>query len=157
MSNFKQYEYKHKARVSTKDREIRGQQQWLEDRLTYLQKVEEYNLLIKEIFVCHKCGKRITKPDWVYTKEVHSPGENKKIHYYHSKRQCNPQYNRICLYCGKSFRIKRKTQKLCSKKCSVNYMTSPILIRQCSACGKEFKIRLIKNNENNEKYCPHCR
>ncbi len=155
MSNFKQFEYNGKTKTPVK--EIKVQQQWLKDRLKYIQKVEEYNQLIKETFVCHKCGKRITKPYWVYTKEIHSSDENTKIRYYHSKRQCNPQYSRICLYCGKNFRIKRKTQKLCSKKCSVNYMTSPILIRQCFACGKEFKIRLIQNNQNNEKYCPRCR
>lgn len=157
MPNFEQFEYKKGTRTPVRAKDIEAQQQWLDDQLHYIQKVETYNRLIKKIFVCRKCGKRITNPHWVRKKDSHSPDNFTTTHYFHSKRLCNPNFVRVCLNCGKDFRINRKNQKLCSKKCSVKYMTSPILIRRCSSCGKEFKVRLIENKQNDEKYCPGCR
>ncbi len=153
MPNFKQIDYKRGTRTPIKNKDIEAQQVWLESHLDYLTKVESYNQLIKKTFVCHTCGKRIANPRWVFTIDP----ESMKVHYHHSKRQCNPHYSRICLNCGKNFRIKRKSQKLCSKKCSVKYITSPILLRRCSTCGKEFKTRIIANNQNNESNCLGCR
>ena len=157
MSNFKQVDYKRKTRTPVKTRADKAQQKWLDDRLHNLQMVEKYNQLIKQIFVCQKCRTRITNRYWVHIKDPQYPDSYSKIRYYHSKRQCNPHFNEVCLYCGKTFRKNRKNQKLCSKKCSVSYTTSPILIKRCSTCGKEFKVRLIQNKPNNEKYCPGCR
>ncbi|MFX1516411.1 MAG: hypothetical protein ACFFC6_08880 [Promethearchaeota archaeon] len=156
MSNFEQFEYKKGTKIPVRAKDIEAQQQWIDGQLNYIQKVESYNNLIKKVFICRKCGKRITNTHWVHEKEKRSPKTFSRIHYYHSKRQCNPQFVRTCLNCGKDFRINRKNQKLCSKKCSVKYMTSPILIRRCMNCGKEFKIRLIENKQNDEKYCPNC-
>ncbi len=156
MSNFKQIDYKRSTRTPVKSRLTKAQQ-WLDGHLQHLQQVEKCNQLIKEIFVCRKCGTKITNRYWVLTKDPQYPENYSKIRYYHSRRQCNPHFNKNCVYCGKDFRIKRKGQKLCSKKCSVNYMTSPILLRRCSSCGKEFKVRLIKNTQNNELCCSSCR
>ncbi|UCG04586.1 MAG: hypothetical protein JSW11_11510 [Candidatus Heimdallarchaeota archaeon] len=157
MPNFEQFEYKKGTRTPVRAKDIEAQQQWLDGQLYYIQKVENYNRLIKKLFVCKKCGKRITNPRWVHMNDSHSPDDFPITHYYHSKRQCNPHFVRVCLNCGKDFRINRKNQKLCSKKCSVKYMTSPILIKRCSRCGKEFKTRMIENKQNNEKHCHGCR
>ncbi|MFW9904134.1 MAG: hypothetical protein ACFFFH_07375 [Candidatus Thorarchaeota archaeon] len=155
MPNIEQFEYKKGTRTAIRSKDIEAQQQWIDGQLNYIQKVESYNKLIKKVFICHKCGKRITNPRWTHKKVAKSSNFN-QIHYYHSKRQCNPQFVRTCLNCGKDFRINRKNQKLCSKKCSVKYMTSPILIRRCINCEKEFKVRLIDNKQNDEKLCPGC-
>jgi hypothetical protein len=157
MSNFKQFEHKRNARTPTKNRVSEAQQRWLDNHLNYLQMVENVSQLIKEIFVCHQCGKKITTPRWVLLKDPEYPDIHSKTRFYHSKSQCNPNFNRLCLFCGKLFRLKRKNQKLCSKKCSVSYMTSPILIKRCLTCGEEFKSRLIQNKKNNESYCQGCR
>jgi hypothetical protein len=156
MPNYDQFEYKKGTRTSVRAKDIEAQQQWIDGQLYYIQKVENYNKLIKKIFVCQKCGKRITNPRWIYKKQIQPSKDLIQVNYYHSKRQCNPQFVRVCLNCGKDFRINRKNQKLCSKKCSVSYMTSPILIRRCKSCGKEFKTRLIKNKQNDEKLCSDC-
>ncbi|MFX1508014.1 MAG: hypothetical protein ACFFDC_18150 [Promethearchaeota archaeon] len=153
MPNIEQFEYKKGTRTVVRSKDIEAQQQWIDGQLNYIQKVETYNKLIKKVFICHKCGKRISNPRWVHRKANKAP----QINYFHSKRQCNPHFVRTCLNCGKDFRINRKNQKLCSKKCSVKYMTSPILIRRCANCGKEFKVRLIENKQNDDKYCLTCR
>lgn len=155
MSNFDQFEYKKSTKKPVRTKDIESQQQWLTDHLHYLQRVETYNQLIREIFVCHKCGKRITNSQWVHNLE--SSETHEITHYYHAKRQCNPQFTKTCLICDKSFRINRKNQKLCSKKCSVKYMTSPILLKRCETCGMEFKVRIINNKKNKEKKCLRCR
>jgi len=157
MSNFKQYDHPTKTRSSVKTRVTKAQQQWLGDYLHHLQIVEKCNQLIKEIFTCHKCSKRITNRHWLILPDPHAPTDFSKLRYYHSKGRCNPLLNRICIACGKTFRKKRKTQKYCSKKCTVKVMNSPILIKSCLSCGKEFNIRLVRNTSRNESYCPACR
>lgn len=157
MSNFKQVNKKSTIGTPLETKASKAQERWLEGHFLHLQKVEKYNQLIKSIFICRKCGKRITNQHWVFKKDPHNPNDYSKLQYYHSRQQCNPHFIEVCLYCNKTFRKNQRNQKLCSKKCSVKYMTSPILLRRCSICGKEFKTRLIPNKQNNEFNCPQCR
>jgi len=89
--------------------------------------------------------------------DTETPNDLSKVRYFHSRGQCNPFLYKICPNCNVTFRRKRKTQKYCSKKCAVTVMNSPILLRRCLGCGKEFKVRLIRNKQNDESYCLACR
>lgn len=157
MSNFKQVDHNIKTRTPVKTSVTKAQEQWLGDYLHSLQMSEKYNQLIKDMFVCQKCEKPITNPRWVLMIDPQAPNDLSKIQYFHSRGRCNPYLYKICPYCGETFRRKRKTQKFCSKKCAITVMNSPILLRRCLGCGKEFQIRLLRKNQDNESYCPSCR
>ncbi|MHA2226703.1 MAG: hypothetical protein ACXAC8_15940 [Candidatus Hodarchaeales archaeon] len=157
MSNFDQFNHKLTTKSSTKIRVIKSQQQWLGDYYQQLQLVKSYNQLVKEIFVCHECGKGITNSRWVSFNHPEDSSDHSKIRFYHSRSKCNPHLNIICLYCGNPFRKKRKAQKYCSKKCAISVMNSPILIKHCLTCQMEFHTRVIHNTPNAETHCPTCR
>lgn len=62
---------------------------------------------------------------------------------------------KTCLFCGKKFEAKKRTQKFCSHFCFWHYtwQNKSVIIKKCLVCGKEFET-----TTPHQKYCsPECR
>jgi len=57
---------------------------------------------------------------------------------------------KTCLFCGKEFETKKRTQKFCSSSCVslYNWQNISPIIKNCALCGKQFHTKVY-----HQKYC----
>ena len=100
---------------------------------------------------CPVCGKKFSQP--FKGIRIYCSPECRIKSYAKKKRSVLMIKN--CLFCGKEFEAKKRTQKLCSSSCVglYNWQNMSPVIKTCLSCGKEFET---KNPQ--KKYCsPECR
>ena len=93
----------------------------------------------KEKRVCEYCGKEFLgiKTRKYCSKEC-SHNARKK------------QKEIICIECGKHFSVQEyRDAKFCSQECKIKHQTTELANVKCTNCGKEFKRKPSKINENN--------